>query len=104
MKKIIPFLVLFFLSTAFVTAQEVKNNFEFKTNEFEDKVAVELKFTTQSAADVFEFVSGRSLDVKSKENHESISKPEINHIGFMIKSRLVKKMYKKISILNQSLC
>lgn len=104
MNKLAPILVLYFISTAFLKAQYNTNRVLDKTASFDNSTVIITEVNSNSAVDVFEFVSGRSLDVKSKENHESEYKQEINPTGLLIKSRLVKKMFKKISILNQSVC
>jgi hypothetical protein len=53
--------------------------------------------------DVFEFVSGRSLDFKIESKEvERRNENSSNHL--MYKSKLVKRLYKKIAYLNESTC
>jgi hypothetical protein len=65
-----------------------------------------IEFTSEVCVkidEVFEFVSGRTLELKS-DNKEVEGKVESYSNHLIYKSKLIKRLYKKIAQLNESTC
>ena len=100
LNKIAPIIVftLLFCQLNFSQESSSKQSLSFSNHsiEFTSEVSVKLD-------DVFEFVSGRTLELKS-DNKEVDGKMESFSNHLMYKSKLIKRLYKKIAHLNESTC
>ncbi|MFN3907766.1 MAG: hypothetical protein ACK4JX_01915 [Flavobacterium sp.] len=102
MNNIAPTIVLILFFSNFLIAQK-SNDFEsFKSEKEVIDTLVFEKYTT-SVDVIFEFVSGRVLDLKT-ETKDANKNNEYLSSNLMYKSKLVKRLYKKIAHLNESTC
>jgi hypothetical protein len=102
LNKIAPTIVLILFFSNFLIAQK-SNDLESLKREKEVIDTLIIEKSTTSVDVIFEFVSGRALDLKP-ETKDANKKNEYLSSNLIYKSKLVKRLYKKIARLNESTC